>query len=151
MKVTTILFLLMLFVPAMAQAPAREPERRVATLTQQKMCDERAEKEFRKYNPKASLSDGYTSHYDARANVCYMMVHVVMVDKGKSVSVSDTVTDAFEGRAYASYMWINSEGKPYQEVAPTDCSVKPRGQPSITCRSFEEFEALVDEYFGIGR
>jgi len=140
-----------LCVPSWAQAPAGKPERRGATLAQQRMCDERAEEEFHKYNKKPSPSDGYTSHYDARANVCYMMVHAVMVDKDKSVSVSDTVTDAFEGREYASYIWINSEGKPYYEVPPTDCSVKPRGQPSIDCKSSEEFHSLVDKYFGIGR
>jgi hypothetical protein len=150
MKFTTILFLLALCVPVMAQAPAGEPERRRATLAQQKRCDEQAEKQFRKYNPKATPLDDYTSHYDGQAKVCYMMVHLVIVDKGKSVSVSNTVTDAFEGRGYASYIWINSQGKPYQEVAPTDCTVKPRGQPAITCKSSEEFESLVDKYFGIG-
>jgi len=147
--IIAILFGLALCVPTWAQKPAGEPQRRLATLTQQKMCDERAEKEFHKYNPKASPADSYTSHYDAQANVCYMMVHTVLTDQG--VSVSNTVTDAFEGRGYASYIWINSQGKKYWEVAPTDCTVKPRGQAIITCKSSEEFESLVDKYFGIGR
>jgi hypothetical protein len=141
---------LSLSVPAMAQKPAGEPQRRLATLTQQKMCDERAEKEFHKFNPKASSSDDYTSHYDAKVNVCYMMVHIVLTDQN-GISVSDTVTDAFEGRGYASYIWINTQGKKYWEVAPTECTVKPRGQANIICKSSEEFESLVDKYFGIGR
>jgi hypothetical protein len=132
-----------------AQKPPGEPQRRLATLAQQKMCGEKAEKEFHKYNPKASPLDDYTSHYDAQANVCYMMVHTVLTNQG--VSVSNIVTDAFEGRGYASYIWINPQGKKYWEVAPNDCTVKPRGQAIITCKSSEEFEGLVDKYFGIGR
>jgi hypothetical protein len=81
--IATILFGVTLCVPLWAQKPAGEPPRRLATLAQQKMCDERAEKEFHKYNPKVDPDlCGYTSHYDAEANVCFMMVHLVNTAEG---------------------------------------------------------------------
>jgi hypothetical protein len=152
MKLTSFAMILLglsLSVPSAAQKPAEEPQRRLATLAQQKMCDEQAEKEFHKSNPNASQYDSYTSHYDAEANVCYMMVTTVHTDHG-GISFSDTVSDAFEGRGYASYMWINAHGKRFWEVSPAVCTVRPRGQESITCKSEDEFNSLIDKYFGIG-
>jgi hypothetical protein len=128
---------------------------RLATLEQQKMCGEQAEKQFNtiEQNDKkfktSNISD-YTSHYDARANVCYMMIHSDSASK-TVVSNIKTVFDAFEGRGYASYIWFNAGKKKYWEVAPTTCVVYPRGQPEIKCKSSDEFDALVDKYFGIGR
>ena len=126
------------------------PQPRAATLAQQKMCGEQARKKFREDNPKPNDFTGYTSHFDAAANVCYIMVHSVVTEKGVP-SVSDVVYDAFEGRVYASYVWINSQGKKYWEVAPMECRVKPRGQAEITCKSSKQFDDLVEKNFGVGR
>jgi hypothetical protein len=82
--------------------------------------------------------------------VCYVWVRWSKIEKNKA-SFADTISDAFEGRIYASYIWMNLEGKKAWEVAPTMCSVKPRGQSEITCKSEDEFVSLVDKYFGIGR
>jgi hypothetical protein len=82
--------------------------------------------------------------------VCYVRVHRANEDYGVPV-VSDVVYDAFEGRVYANYVWTNSQQKKYWEVAPAECSVKPREQPEIVCRSSEEFDELVDKNFGISR
>jgi|HubBroStandDraft_6_1064221.scaffolds.fasta_scaffold00716_6 hypothetical protein len=115
------------------------------------MCDEQARKKFHEDDPKPNASTEYTSHFDANANVCYVMVHRADTDKKGTPSVSNAVYDAFEGRVYASYVWVNSQRKKYWEVAPIECSVKPHGQAEITCKSSEEFEELVDRNFGIGR
>jgi hypothetical protein len=125
---------------------------RLATLSQQKMCDEQAEKQFKIYGTpaKGDTANEYVSHYDARANVCYMMIHRGGISYGNP-TVSNVVSDAFEGRVYANYIWINSGKKKYWEVAPMECDVKPRGQPEIKCKSSDEFDALIDKYFGIGR
>ena len=79
-----------------------------------------------------------------------MMIHTVSATK-TSVSDTETVSDAFEGRGYASYVWVNAENKKYWEVAPMTCVAYPRGQTEITCKSSDEFDALVDKYFGIAR
>ena len=132
-----------------SQSP-KEPHR-LATLAQQKMCDEKAKKKFSEDNPHPNPMTSYTSHYDAIANVCYVMVHHVSVlSSGKPV-FSDVVYDAFEGRVYARYVWLNVENKKNSEVTPTECWVKPLGKTEKQpCSSSDEFEELVDKYFGIG-
>ncbi len=131
---------------------------RLATVEQQKMCSEQAEKQFNTIEQNAKkfktigasdLSD-YTSHYDARANVCYMRIQYHSASKNV-VSYIETVFDAFEGRGYARYEWVNAQKKKYWEVAPAECVVYPRGQPEIKCKSSDEFDALVEKYFGIGK
>jgi hypothetical protein len=118
-----------------------------ATLVQQKMCDEQAWKKYHEDNPKAGPLSSYTSHYDVSANVCYIMVHSYE-SSGGTPAISTLVYDAFEGRMYASYMWMNTEKKKGW-VEPLECYVKPRGQEQINCKSSDEFDRLVDKYFGI--
>jgi hypothetical protein len=82
--------------------PLFKPE--AATLTQQKMCDEQAEKKFHDDEGTALYGDNkpiysYTSHYDPVVNVCYVRIHSF---GGKPPSVSDLVYDAFGGRVYAT-------------------------------------------------
>jgi hypothetical protein len=151
----------LLFVPG-----ARAQEPRLATLAQQKMCADQARKAFNESDASKPINDKkfrrvspaeYTSHYDAKANVCYIMVHesnILDDAKGnansKIISISKIVYDAFEGRVYANYLWMSEKGKKFWEVAPMECNVKPRGQDEITCKSSEEFDRLVDKHFGIG-
>jgi hypothetical protein len=125
---------------------------RLATLSQQKMCAEQADKQFNIYGAPETgdTATDYVSHYDARANVCYMMIHHGGMSFGNA-RVSYVVFDAFENRDFANYIWINSGKKNAWEVAPAECDVKPRGQQEITCKSSEEFDSLVEKYFGIGR
>jgi hypothetical protein len=133
---------------APVQEDASQP--RLATLSQQKMCAEQADKQFNIYGTPESgdTATEYVSHYDARANVCYMMIHRAGVSFGNT-RISYMVFDAFENRDYATYWW--SSDKNNVDVAPSRCDVKPRGQPEITCKSSEEFNSLVEKYFGIGR
>jgi hypothetical protein len=113
------------------------------------MCADQARKKFREDNPKADDMTDYTSHYDPAANVCYLMVHSVGISKGAPV-VSKSVYDAFEGRVYAHYLWINSEHKFAAEVKPMECYIKPISRPKQQCGSYDEFEELVEKNFGIG-
>jgi hypothetical protein len=125
---------------------------RSATLAQQKMCDEQARKKFHEDNQDVPPHERgqYTSHFDAAGNVCYMLVHHAGTGNGVP-SVSDLVYDAFEGREYASYTWVNTQKKKYWEVAPMECKVKPRGKAEITCKSSAEFEGLIEKYFGVAK
>jgi hypothetical protein len=150
MRGCAIFFLAIFTSLAFGQAKPRQ-----ATLTQQKVCADEARKAFKEYyvpDKNGGLTYEYTSHYDPAANICYIMVHGTGVykDTGTPAS-SDVVFDAIEGRTYASYSWINTEKKKFWEVAPMECNVKPRGGEPITCKSSDEFEQLVDKYFGIGR
>jgi hypothetical protein len=98
------------------------------------MCDEQAGKKFHEFeqvDPPSYKRVGYTSHYDAGANVCYMMIHYLGVDDG-TPSISDAVYDAFEGREYASYIWPNTEHKKYGEDTSMECKLKPRWRAQRT-------------------
>jgi hypothetical protein len=120
---------------------------RPATLAQQKMCADQARKTFDK--DYAGQNADFTSHYDPKVNVCYIMIHVF--PKAGEMAWSEVVFDAFELRVYASIIWDNPEHKKYWEVVPLECYIKPVGSDKAFCHSADEFEALIDKHFGIGR
>jgi hypothetical protein len=136
--------------------PASDPPR--PTLEQQKMCAEQARKDFdedqRQYresfgNTSSQLSD-YTSHFDSQKNICYVRIDSTLTNGGVP-STAITVYDAFERRVYASYLWINSQKKKYWEVKPVECEIDPPKETKITCGSSEEFDQLVDKWFGVAK
>jgi len=138
--------------PAWAQGPRR------ATLGQQKICADQAQKFFRDLvatkppkTPIDPLHASYVDHYDAKANVCY--VAVVRYDPfdghEKGITYSTTVFDAFEGTSYADYIQLSDNIRAGIEVKPPLCSVEPRGQSKIICKSEDEFDGLLEKYFGL--
>jgi|ERR1022692_419552 triacylglycerol esterase/lipase EstA (alpha/beta hydrolase family) len=124
-----------------------------APLSQQKVCAEEAQKAFNKSfkAEQDGVSFEFTSHYDTQAKVCYVLVHGSGATSKSTPYVSYSLFDAIEGRTYGDYLWINSTQKKYWEVAPISCSVKPRGSDKVLCHSDDEFDELIDKYFGIGR
>lgn len=123
--------------------PLFTPE--VASLAQQKMCDEQAAKKFGENGH--GKYDTYTSHYDPTVNVCYIRVHSISAEKFPMVT--DVVYDAFGGRVYANYMWINSHNKKYWEVSPSTCEIHIPDKPDETCKTDTEFDELTEKYFGV--
>lgn len=123
-------------------------EPRQATLAQQKLCAEQARKFF--FDPEFNHDTWteYSSHYDAKVNVCYVMVRLdIFLDKEHSEkfhSVAFTVFDAFEGVERASIQKdTTTTGKPFA------CHVKLPGKESIFCKTSDEWDALVLKHFGI--
>jgi hypothetical protein len=116
-----------------------------ASLAQQKMCDEQAAKKFRESGHGAL--DTYTSHYDPTVNVCYIRVNSTSTKKFPIVA--DVVYDAFGGRIYANYMWINSQNKKFWEVPPSTCEIHIPGKPDEICKTATEFDELTAKYFGV--
>jgi hypothetical protein len=122
-------------------APAQQP----ATLSQQKMCSEQAEKSFKDSNfsnDKSSMGNTYTNHFDAVASICYVEVTTRHMGSGNNFQYYNLIFDAFEGRVYGSFMSFS------HDVRPQECSIKPRGQPEIICKSGDEFNDLALKYFG---
>jgi hypothetical protein len=134
---------------------APEPAELNATLAQQKMCADQAKKsmdDFNQPSPYAqTISSTFTNHFDPTTTTCYVeFFDSKTFDKGNTLSTYKLVSDAFEGRVCASYLWKSDKVKKYWEVAPMQCSIKPRKQTEITCHSGEEFDRLVLQYFGTG-
>jgi hypothetical protein len=129
-----------------------------ATLSQQKMCAEQAKISFDEFDKAptrgmkiATFSTSYTNHFDATMTTCYVEIFdSFSIDGGKTITTSKVVSDAFEGRTYASYMWTSDKVKKYWEVKPTLCTVTPRSQDEIICQSDTEFDSLVLKHFGTG-
>jgi hypothetical protein len=127
--------------PATATGRSAEPTRKIATLSEQKMCADQAEKSFQ--DSADAKNSTYTNHYDPTVGVCY--IEVTTRDQvGRSFSYGLMVYDAFEGRIYARY--LDSSG--FGSSTIQECSVTPRGQPEIQCRAREEFNGLVLRHFG---
>jgi hypothetical protein len=143
---------------AVGAQPLFTPE--PASLAQQKMCDEQAGKKYRDFQtPDSATKDfdrnneslsSYTSHYDPTENICYIRINTTSAAKnGKGSMVSEVVFDAFGGREYAEYTWINSENKKFYEVAPSVCEIEIPGKPQQLCKSDTEFDELTEQYFGV--
>jgi hypothetical protein len=114
------------------------------------MCDEQAAKRFHENeqwdqrflgNMQSTVDRGYTSHYDPKVNVCYVRLHSI-----GETSIAETVFDAFEGREYASF----AGSEPKNGVAkPPLCEIRIPGKPAQDCHSADEFNSLVEKYFGV--
>jgi hypothetical protein len=163
MRLRLALFLLALLVSCRSkpqtQAAAAEPtpDATRATLAQQKLCAEQAKKAFDENEQEARqleqdfqpISD-YTSHFDPQKNVCYVRITSTTATK-TGVMNSDVVYDAFERRMFANYLWTNYSGKKYWEVKPSQCEVHPQQQSTVNCQSSEEFDNLVEKWFGVAK
>ena len=108
MKRAIVVATILLGLPLVGSAWAQKS----ATPSQQKVCDAQASKvyhEGRRLNghlkEDSSGMNGYTSHFDPSTNVCYVWVHFGQF-KDNTVTFADTISDAFEGRIYASYLWF---------------------------------------------
>lgn len=142
------------FIAIAAVSPA-QPQQTRPTLAQQKMCADQADEFFRDLvSPSVPrrqidpLVASYVNHYDPQSNTCYVAI-TRNQPSGKVLVHSTTVFDAFEGTGYASYTQTSDRvtaGTPVQP--PVLCAIEPRGQPKVTCKSEDEFDYLVERYFG---
>jgi hypothetical protein len=143
------------FIGIAVVSPARTQETR-STLAQQKMCAEQADKFFHDLvspgaprKPIDSLVASYVDHYDMKAKARYVAI-TRNQPSGKDFIYSTTVFDAFEGTGYATYIQTSDRviaGSPVKP--PLWCSIEPRGQQRVTCKSAEDFDRLVEKYFGV--
>jgi len=91
------------------------------------------------------LSNDYQSHYNTKLKKC-----LILVESSSWLAKTQTVTvylsDAYERRIYASYIWYSHPTKKYWEVAPSTCELIPSLRQKKYCTSREEFDAFVADY-----
>jgi len=114
---------------------------KAANLDLQEQCANQASSAFRELGWKKEPSAGYANHYHEKLNKCFIEIYSM-----KAPSVSMSVSDAFEGKVYAEYFWINTHGRKYWEVRPDTCKVTLLSGHEQTCKSQEEFEQLIKAY-----
>ena len=161
MKLLVALFALALLISCRSKPQRQEAsaesrsETSGPTLAQQKLCAEQAKKAFDEYRQGGKLGGDepmldYTSHFDPQKNLCYVRINSTTMGKSGE-TISAIVYDAFERRVFASYAWVSYSGKKYWEVKPSECEVHPQQQPTVYCQSIEEFNDLVEKWFGVAQ
>ena len=134
-------------------APVEAEQAQPATIEQQKMCTEQAERAFRDRFPDGRFAGAYvsyTSHYNTARGVCFVEMsnsRYGPYPKPLTWPFSKSIDDAFGGKSYGLFQTVklSDEDKPRQGA----CSIDLPGQDSITCKSEEEFDSLALRYLGV--
>ena len=87
-------------------------------------------------------STDYQSHYNTKLKKCLMLITMM----GNQSQTSVYLSDAYERRIYASYLWFSHEIKEYWEVPTITCELIPSLREKKHCNSREEFDAFVAGY-----
>jgi len=141
-----------------APAPGQgNSETRHASLAEQKACSEQVKLMSESKDEsiqKNVFHTMYASHFDTTSGACYMTKTRPHTSEcsGKCAWVyTHGINDAFEDRIVGLYSetYIHSEKGDDERVGGAFCVISPPGQPEITCKSEEEFNALALKYFGI--
>lgn len=127
------------------------------SLELQEKCAKQALAEFKLEGGEKKELASFLNHYDGTLKKCFVETQEEGVSKILRTKSGDMapfsnrlVTDPFEGRIYATFRWTNREDKKYWDVPPSTCKVTfPTTQEDHTCKSEDEFKALVAEAFGI--
>ena len=89
-----------------------------------------------------TFSTDYQSHYNTKLKKCLMLITMM----GNQSQTSVYLSDAYERRIYASYLWFAHETKKDWEVPPITCELVPPLRQKKHCTSREEFDAFVADY-----
>jgi hypothetical protein len=134
------------------------------TLDDQERCATQAEKAFQTWK-REDRAEGervgsslvfadYSSHYNTKLQKCLMLVeaqhqlgHLTQASpSGPTFSTTAALTDAYERRTYAVYVWMSRPDKKYWEVPPTSCELIPTPREKRNCATREEFDDFVARY-----
>jgi hypothetical protein len=121
--------------PATAQQASRDL---------QEKCSKQAQIFFDRSLKKKQMAS-FINHYNVKLNRCFIQTEQY-VPQQNGAMIYKAVTDAYEGKDFASYIWRSDKEKKYWEVAPIECKVTlPSGDEKI-CASSDEFDELVKTY-----
>jgi hypothetical protein len=121
-----------------------EAASRSTALDLQEKCAKQAREEFKLYGWDKREMAGLSNHYNVKLNKCFMEIGDTDAKSVPGTIVtSETVSDAFEGKEYGTYIWSTQKGRKYWEVPPLRCKVTLPSNEEKICHSSEEFDALV--------
>jgi hypothetical protein len=120
---------------------------RAKSLALQEKCAKQARDEFKSQGWAKEQLAGYTNHYVAQLNKCFIIIQSTDTKTAPGQIITTmSVFDAFEGKQYADYFWETKKGKKYWEVKPFLCKVTlPSGEEKV-CTSEQEFTELIRPY-----
>ncbi len=114
---------------------------KTTSLDLQGKCAKQAQEAFKLNGMEKEAMASFQNHYNTKLNKCF-----VQFNSHKGLMTFRTVVDAFEGKDYADYAWQADKVKKYWEVPPFVCRVTLLSGEEKTCRSSDEFDALVKLY-----
>jgi hypothetical protein len=118
-----------------------------ANLDMQEKCAKQARIEFNRAGFDKDETANFTNHYNPKLNKCFVDIFSAKSHLTPYVPTAfRSVSDAFEGKGFGEYMWINNSGKKYWEVKPFVCKVTLLSGEEKYCESDKEFDELVKIY-----
>ncbi len=82
-----------------------------ADLDSQAKCAKQAQIAFRELGFDRK-TDNYVNHYNMKLGRCFVQTEMGGISNGVPV-VNRGLSDAFEGKVYGTYAWMNNQGKKY--------------------------------------
>jgi hypothetical protein len=120
------------------------------SLELQSKCASAAAEFYARSGYTAKDSADYSNHYNSKLKKCFVMIKANdMKTAPGTMYVTMTVADAVEGKTYGQYMWKSDKVKKYWEVPPIMCQGTAIDGSEKTCKSQEEFAALMSGYMDI--
>jgi hypothetical protein len=123
---------------AIAQ-PAADDATRQQKMDLQERCSRQAEHVFKQSGWREDLGSGYQSHYNMALGRCLIEMDGRDANE-KFVTTTKSVTDAFENRVFALYVWMSQPPKKYWEVPPFQCELTPSANEKRTCTTEQEVD-----------
>jgi hypothetical protein len=94
------------------------------TIDLQEKCARQSREEYRSDGWEKRSMAGFTNHFNTRMNKCFMEIQDTDTTSSPgTVITSKTLSDAFEGKVYGTYIWSTDKKKKYWEVPPLECDV----------------------------
>ena len=120
---------------------------KTASLDLQERCATQARREFNELGWNKYQMADFSNHYNVRLNKCFMEITNTDTRSAKpQILTSKSLSDAFEGKVYGSYVWSTQKGKKYWEVPPLECTVTLLSGDEKVCHSSDEFNELVKQF-----
>ena len=115
-----------------------------ASLAVQGQCAEQAERMFKNLGWNKKDYASFENHYNVKLNKCFIRIDNTEVNNG--MTTSKTLMDAFEGKVFGEYVWINSKKEKYWDVKPMICKVTILSGEEKICTSDTEFNDFAKAY-----
>jgi len=113
----------------------------------QSKCAKQAQEAFKRDGFEWEKGASFSNHYSVKLDKCFVLVESIDAKTAPgTIFTNKVLSDAFEGKVYAEYMWRSDKVKKYWEVPPLQCSVTLLSGEAKDCHSSDEFDVLVKAY-----
>ena len=109
------------------------------TLQQQEACSRQADLAYKQAGYKPNDLSSYENHFNSKLGRCLVVMHSKL-SSGSTLTLSTSLSDAFEGRSFASYIAVTSAAR------PAECYVYSASGEEVQCSSSNQFQQMMAHY-----